>query len=189
MLILNRKQINLIRNPLIQAQSLTFTAAKYFTIIIATLASSTPVLAHHGWSGFYTERLEYISGSVSTEGVWGNPHSLFELALDSNLPAHTPVLTIPEELKDPADSSRVNAAVAYKGPNKVLKIIIAPPAWSGKWGLSRSLRVGERFQAVGYINKADNSQFRPVVFWYGEDAVPVNQVLGNSLPERAPLPE
>ncbi len=52
-----------------------------------------------------------------------------------------------------------------------------------------SARVGERFQAVGYINRSDEGLFRPVVFWYGDDATPVNQVLGNTLPERAPLPD
>lgn len=27
------------------------------------------------------------------------------------------------------------------------------------------------------------------MFWYGDDEVPVNQVLGNTLPVRAPLPK
>jgi hypothetical protein len=53
--------------------------------------------------------------------------------------------------------------------------------------LGRPLKVGERFQAVGYINRTDDNLFRPVVFWYGNDAAPVNQVLGNMLPVRAPL--
>jgi hypothetical protein len=98
-------------------------------------------------------------------------------------------LAIPEQLRDPEDSSRVNAALAYKGSHKELEIIIAPPAWSGRWGLGRALKIGERFQAVGYINRTDDNLFRPVVFWYGHDAVPVNQVIGNTLPVRAPLPK
>jgi hypothetical protein len=54
--------------------------------------------------------------------------------------------------------------------------------------LDRSLEVGERFQGVGYINSTDDGLFRPVAFWYGDDHAPVNQVIGNTLPVRAPLP-
>ena len=147
----------------------------------------TPAFAHHGWPAFETDRLVYISGVVSSKGVWGNPHSLFDITLDQNLPASTPDLVIPEQLQDPEDSIRVNAATSYEGPRKELEVIIAPPAWSGRWGLGRALNIGERFQAVGYINRTDDGLFRPVVFWYGDDAVPVNQVLGNTLPVRAPL--
>jgi hypothetical protein len=155
---------------------------------LGSFMPALPAFAHHGWPGFETDHLIYIAGTVSSDGVWGNPHSLFDVTLDSKLPAHTPRLAIPKELQDPEDSTRVNAALAYKGTHKELEIIIAPPAWSGRWGLGRALKIGERFQAVGYINRADNSLFRPVVFWYGRDAVPVNQVLGNTLPVRAPLP-
>ncbi len=148
-----------------------------------------PAAAHHGWPGFETDHLVYIAGTVSSDGVWGNPHSQFDVTLDSTLPADTPELAIPEQLQDPEDSVRVNAALSYDGPHKELEVIIAPPAWSGRWGLGRALEIGERFQAVGYINRTDDGLFRPVVFWYGDDNVPVNQVLGNTLPVRAPLPE
>jgi hypothetical protein len=159
------------------------------TALGAVLGLVSPAAAHHGWPGFETDRLIYISGTVSSDGVWGNPHSQFIVTLDSSLPADTPDLRIPEELQDPEDSSRVNAARSYKGRHKELEIIIAPPAWSGRWGLGRALKVGERFQAVGYINRTDDGLFRPVVFWYGDDSIPVNQVLGNTLPVRAPLPK
>ena len=92
-------------------------------------------------------------------------------------------------MQDPEDSVRVKAAPSYKGPHKELEIIIAPPAWSGQWGLGRALKIGERFQAVGYINRTNDGLFRPVVFWYGDDNVPVNQVLGNTIPVRVPLPK
>ena len=155
------------------------------TVLIPVL----PAVAHHGWPGFDTDHLLYIAGTVSSDGVWGNPHSQFDVTLDSNLPADTPELAIPEHLQDPEDSVRVKAARSYKGPHKELEVIIAPPAWSGKWGLGRALKIGERFQAVGYINRTNDGLFRPVVFWYGDDDVPVNQVLGNTLPVRAPLPK
>jgi len=153
------------------------------------LIPASPAAAHHGWDGFDTDHLVYLAGTVSSNGSWGEPHSLFDVTLDSNLPADTPELEIPVDLQDPEDSTRVDAALSYEGPNEGLEVIIAPPAWSGRWGLDRALEVGESFQAVGYINRTDEGLFRPVVFWYGDDNVPVNQVLGSTLPVRAPLPE
>jgi hypothetical protein len=165
--------------------------SKLVTAIAAAafgLVSVQPAFAHHGWPGFLTDQLVYISGTVSSAGVWGNPHSLFDITLDSTVAAETPDLAIPEQLQHPEDSIRVNAASGYQGPHTQLEIVIAPPTWSGMWGLGRALEVGERFQAVGYINRTDDGLFRPVVFWYGDDNVPVNQVLGDTLPVRAPLP-
>ena len=153
------------------------------------LVTASPAAAHHGWDGFLTDDLTYIAGTVSSDGSWGEPHSYFDVTLDGDLPADTPQLTIPEELQNPEGSVRVEAAMSYEGPQGDLEVIIAPPAWSGRWGLDRALAVGERFQAVGYVNRSDDGLFRPVVFWYGDDEVPVNQVLGNTLPVRAPLPE
>ncbi|MFD1146000.1 hypothetical protein [Saccharothrix hoggarensis] len=153
-----------------------------------SLVTASPAAAHHGWDGFETNELVYIAGTVSTEGNWGDPHSEFDVALDAELPADTPDLPIPEELSGPEDSVRVEAAPAYGGPHDELEIIIAPPWWSSSNGLDRSLEVGERFQGVGYINSTDDGLFRPVAFWYGDDNAPVNQVIGNTLPVRAPLP-
>ncbi|GGB03839.1 hypothetical protein GCM10011491_34940 [Brucella endophytica] len=83
-------------------------------------------LAASGIAGLIA--LGAVLGPVSPAAVWGNPHSQFEVVLDSSLPADTPDLRIPEELQDPEDSSRVNAARSYNGPYKTLKTIIAPPA-------------------------------------------------------------
>jgi hypothetical protein len=160
------------------------------TIVLAPIATAfigSPAYAHHGWPSFDTENLLYISGSVSSDGIWGNPHSYFDITLDTSLPADAPDLPLPVDLQHPEDSVRVHAALAYTGSRSSLQIVIAPPAWTGPWGLDRPLRIGERFQAVGYINRRDEGLFRPVVFWYGDDAIPVNQVLGSTLPVRAPF--
>lgn len=152
------------------------------------LIPASPAAAHHGWDGFETNNLLYISGTISSEGTWGDPHSEFDITVDDQLPASTPDLTIPEELSGPEDSIRVQSALAYDGPHDELEVIIAPPWWSSNNGLNRSLAVGERFQGVGYINTTDDGLFRPVAFWYGDDNAPVNQVIGDTLPVRAPLP-
>lgn len=163
------------------------TAAGLLAAAALTLIPASPAAAHHGWDGFETSNLVYIAGTVSSEGSWGDPHSLFDVTLDPQLPADTPDLPIPEELSGPEDSLRVEAALAYEGLNE-LEVIIAPPWWSSNNGLDRTLEVGERFQGVGYINSTDDGLFRPVAFWYGDDNAPVNQVIGNTLPVRAPLP-
>jgi len=167
-------------------RSLLATAALLAAAAVGLPAS--PAAAHHGWDGFEINDLVYIAGTVSSEGSWGDPHSLFDVALDAQLPASTPDLPIPEELLGPEDSIRVESALAYDGPYDELEVIIAPPWWSSSNGLDRSLEVGERFQGVGYINSSDDGLFRPVAFWYGDDDAPVNQVIGNALPVRAPLP-
>ncbi|WP_018763318.1 hypothetical protein [Arthrobacter sp. 135MFCol5.1] len=163
-------------------------AAALLTAVVMSLAPVSPAAAHHGWDGFETNNLVYVAGNVSSGGSWGDPHSLFDVTLDAQLPASTPDLPIPEQLSGPEDSSRVKAASAYRGPHNELEVIIAPPWWSNSNGLGRSLEVGERFQGVGYINSTDDGLFRPVVFWFGNNNAPVNQVIGNTLPVRAPLP-
>ena len=99
------------------------------------LTTASPAAAHHGWDGFETNSLVYIAGTVSSEGMWGDPHSHFDVTLDGELPANTPDLRIPEELSGPEDSVRVEAALAYDGPEDVLEIIIAPLCWSSDNGL------------------------------------------------------
>jgi len=168
-------------------RGLLATATLLVTAAIA-LVPASPAAAHHGWDGFETNNLVYIAGTVSSEGTWGDPHSLFDVALDDRLPADTPDLSIREELSGPEDSVRVEAALAYDGSHDELEVVIAPPWWSRNNGLDRRLEVGERFQGVGYINSTDDGLFRPVAFWYGDDDAPVNQVIGNTLPVRAPLP-
>ncbi|MEU3881754.1 hypothetical protein [Streptomyces californicus] len=63
---------------------------------------------------------------------------------------------------------------------------IAPPSFTSMWGLDRELDDGERVEAVGYIGKSHNDEFRPVVFWV--DGQPVNQVLDEELPPRTTAP-
>jgi hypothetical protein len=141
--------------------------------------------AHHGFADFDTDRLYYISGTVS-EVRWGEPHSYFNLTLDSALPADTPELALPEQLQAPEDSGPINEAPSYSGSHEELGVVIAPPSYTGRWGLDRPLVDGEQVEAVGYIGRSHNDEFRPVVFWF-EDGRPVNQVLGSQLPA-TPLP-
>jgi hypothetical protein len=85
--------------------------------------------AHHGFADFDTDRPYYISGTVS-EVRWGEPHSYFNLTLDSALPADTPELALPEQLQAPEDSGPINEAPSYSGSHEELEVVIAPPTWS-----------------------------------------------------------
>lgn len=136
--------------------------------------------AHHGWDDFDTDRPFYIAGTVS-EVRWGEPHSYFTLVLDTDLPADTPDLALPAELQAPEDSGPVNDAPSYDGQRAALDVVIAPPSFTGPWGLDRSLVDGERVEAVGYVGRSHADEFRPAVFWF-EGGRPVNQVLGSELP-------
>ena len=117
---------SLLAKPIRAVRLVTKVGISAAVALAAFLMPVSPASAHHGWPGFQTDRLVYISGTVSSEGVWGNPHSQFDVTLDGNLPADTPNLTIPEQLSDPEDSIRVNVAIAYGGPHKELEVIIAP---------------------------------------------------------------
>ena len=161
-------------------------AAAFLAVAVTLIvAPADPAQAHHGFDDFDTDRLHYISGTVS-EVRWGDPHSYFNLTLESDRPADTPELALPEQLQAPEDSGPINDAPSYIGSHDELEVVIAPPTYTGMWGLDRPLADGERVEAVGYIGRSHDDEFRPVVFWV-EDGQPVNQVLGSELPAR-PLP-
>ncbi|UUU19720.1 DUF6152 family protein [Streptomyces sp. DSM 40750] len=174
------------------------TGARRVMLATASLVSATMLImfsagaaqAHHGFDDFDTERLYYISGTVS-QVRWGEPHSHFNVTIDSDLPADTPERDLPEGLRDAADSDPINAAPSYSGSHDELEVTIAPPSFTGMWGLDRELEDGERIEAVGYVGKSHDDEFRPVVFWY-EEGKPVNQVLNEELPATplsVPYPE
>ncbi|MFF4270382.1 DUF6152 family protein [Streptomyces sp. NPDC001536] len=152
---------------------------------ILVFFSAGTAQAHHGFDDFDTDRLYYISGTVS-QVRWGEPHSYFNVTIDSDLPADTPERDLPEGLQDAPDSDPINAAPSYSGSQDELEVAIAPPSFTGMWGLDRELEDGERIEAVGYVGRSHTDEFRPVVFWY-EEGTPVNQVLNEELPAR-PLP-
>lgn len=160
-------------------------AALLAVTVTLIVVPATPAQAHHGFDDFDTDRLYYIVGAVS-DVRWGDPHSYFRLTLQADRPADTPELALPEQLQAPEDSGPINDAPSYSGSHDELEVVIAPPTYTGMWGLDRPLANGERVEAVDYIGRSHDDEFRPVVFWV-ENGKPVNQVLGSQLPAR-PLP-
>lgn len=172
------------------ARSLQLATASLVSATMLIVFSAGAAQAHHGFDDFDTARPYYIAGTVS-EVRWGEPHSYFRVTIESDLPADTPELPLPEQLQAPEDSGPINGAPSYNGQHDELQVTIAPPSYTGRWGLDRPLVDGERVEAVGYIGRSHNDEFRPVVFWF-EDGRPVNQVLGSQLPATplaAPYPD
>ncbi|WP_461163108.1 DUF6152 family protein [Arthrobacter sp. R4-81] len=172
------------------ARTLQLATASLASAAMLTVFSAGPAQAHHGFDDFDTARPYYIAGTVS-EVRWGEPHSFFTLTIDNALPADTPELDLPEQLQAPEASGPINEAPSYSGSHEELAVVIAPPSYTGRWGLDRPLVHGERVEAVGYIGLSHTDEFRPVVFWF-EDGRPVNQVLGSQLPATpltAPYPD
>ncbi len=173
-----------------RVRAVVLAAVSLVSAVLLTAMIAGPAQAHHGFDDYDTGRLYYVSGTVS-DVRWGDPHSYFTLTLDSDLPERTPDLELPEQLQAPEDGGPVRAAPSYPGARKDLAVTIAPPSYTGMWGLDRPLRTGERVQAVGYVGRSHDEEFRPVVFWFGSGR-PVNQVLGSELPARPlslPYPE
>ncbi|WP_328349493.1 DUF6152 family protein [Streptomyces sp. NBC_00445] len=167
------------------ARLVRLAAASLASAAMLTLFSAGAAQAHHGFDDFDTDRLYYIAGTVS-QVRWGDPHSHFTVTVDGDLPADTPERDLPEGLRDAPDSDPINAAPSFSGSQDELEVTIAPPSFTGMWGLDRELEDGERIEAVGYVGRSHTDEFRPVVFWY-EEGKPVNQVLNEELPAR-PLP-
>ncbi|MEU6379380.1 DUF6152 family protein [Streptomyces sp. NPDC046909] len=167
------------------ARLVRLATASLASTAMLTLFSAGAAQAHHGFDDYDTERLYYIAGTVS-QVRWGEPHSYFTVTVEGDLPADTPELDLPEGLRDAPDSDPINAAPSYSGSHDELAVTIAPPSFTGMWGLDRELEDGERIEAVGYVGRSHTDEFRPVVFWY-EEGKPVNQVLNEELPAR-PLP-
>ncbi|MFD7282609.1 DUF6152 family protein [Streptomyces sp. NPDC059862] len=175
------------------AALLAGTGIRRVRLATASLVSATMLIlfsagaaqAHHGFDDFDTDRPYYIAGTVS-QVRWGEPHSYFTVTIDRDLPADTPERDLPDGLQDAADSDPIDAAPSYSGSHDELEVTIAPPSFTGMWGLDRELEDGERIEAVGYVGRSHDDEFRPVVFWV-EDGKPVNQVLNEELPA-TPLP-
>ena len=171
--------------PLTHARRVMLATASLVAAAMLIVGSAGAAQAHHGFDDFDTARPIYIAGTVS-EVRWGEPHSYFTVTLDSDLPADTPEHDLPDGLQDAPDSNPIDAAPSYSGSHDELEVTIAPPSFTSMWGLDRELNDGERIEAVGYVGRSHDDEFRPVVFWV-EDGQPINQVLNEELPA-TPLP-
>jgi hypothetical protein len=133
--------------------------------LLLTLLPTVPVFAHHGWSTFDTRHAYYVTGTV-TYVRWGNPHSEVKLRVEKvNLPANFAERELPSGGNERDGRETLASARAYDGRHAELELVLAGPSWMDRWGLTRPLQVGEKIEAVGFLNAGDGDALRPVMFW------------------------
>ena len=132
---------------------------------LAALGLAAPVLAHHGWSSFETQRAYYVSGTV-TYVRWGNPHTEVRIRVDNtSLPADWSSRELPPDANESIGEATMASARPYGGEHDELQLVLASPEWMARWGLDRPLREGETLEVVGFLDSAESRDLRPVMFW------------------------
>ena len=138
---------------------------------VSVLASMTARLAraHHGWSSFDTSRAYYVAGTLSSVR-WGYPHSGARLVVEpAGLPANWSQRPLPPGANERDGKATMASARPYTGRHKELDLVLAGPDWMERWGLKRPLTVGEKIEAVGFLNDGGNGDdLRPVIFWLAD---------------------
>lgn len=128
-------------------------------------AASAPASAHHGWSSFDTRYAYYVTGTI-TYVRWGNPHSEATLLVDKTaLPADWTKRELPPKANERDGQATMASARPYDGDHKELHLVLAGPSWMERWGMNRPLQVGERIEAVGFLDTTGGDELRPVMFW------------------------
>lgn len=135
------------------------------TPLVMTLLPSAPAAAHHGWGSFNSRHAYYVTRTV-TQVRWGNPHSEVTLRVDkADLPANWAKRELPSGADERSGELTMASARPYHGNHQELHLVLAGPSWMERWGLNRKLEIGERIEAVGYLNSTGGDDLRPVMFW------------------------
>jgi hypothetical protein len=97
---------------------------------------------------------------------WGNPHSEVHLKVEATaLPTGWSDRELPQGADEENGQLTMASARPYVGQHEQLELVLAGPGWMERWGLDRPLEVGEKIEAVGYLNGSDGDELRPVMFW------------------------
>ena len=132
------------------------------------LISATSANAHHGWGTFDTANAYFAAGPL-TSVHWGNPHSRAVLGVErAPLPADWTSRSLPPGANERNGRLTLASARPYEGPHRELHLVLAGPEWMARWGLNRPLQVGERIEAVGFLDTRGGHGFRPAMFWLSD---------------------
>jgi hypothetical protein len=130
--------------------------------------SIAPAFAHHSWTSQDTRYAYYLSGTI-TDVRWGNPHVEVLLKLGQReVPDGFAARPLPPGADERDGRLSMQSARAYTGRRDVLRLTLAPPEYMARWGLNRRLKVGERIEAVGFLNTQEPDEIRPVMFWLAD---------------------
>jgi hypothetical protein len=113
-------------------------------------AVSTPVLAHHGWSSFDTDRPVYLEGRAAKVS-WRNPHAEIELELASPLalPADLTKRPVPPQSASIDGPGILAKAVLPTRSDKRWELELAPLTRLEAWKVAE-IKPGTPLSVVGY---------------------------------------
>ena len=132
------------------------------------LVWATSADAHHGWGTFDTGKAYFVSGPLASVH-WGNPHSRAVLGVErAALPDDWRSRPLPQGANERNGRLTMGSARPYEGPHRELHLVLAGPEWMARWGLNRPLQVGERIEAVGFLDGRGSHGFRPAIFWLSD---------------------
>jgi hypothetical protein len=121
-------------------------------------AVSTPVLAHHGWSSFDSERPLYLEGRAAKVS-WRNPHAEIELEVASplTLPADLARRMVPAQSAN-IDGPAILAKTALpKRSDKRWELELAPLTRLDAWKVAE-IKAGTPLSVVGYTFSGEKGE-------------------------------
>jgi len=120
-----------------------------------------PAHAHHGWSGFDTDRPLYLEGRA-TRVRWQNPHAQLDLELPAGLklPADLTRRPVPAQQAAVDGAAMLARAAVPRRSEKVWSIELAPLSRMQAWQVPE-IKAGDTVAVVGF--GYPNEQGEPVL--------------------------
>jgi hypothetical protein len=120
-----------------------------------------PAHAHHGWSGFDTDRPLYLEGRV-TRVRWQSPHAQLELEIPAGLklPPDLARRALPAQQAPVDGAAMLRRAAVPRRPERSWTIELAPLSRMDAWKVAE-IKPGETISVVGF--GYPNEQGEPVL--------------------------
>ncbi len=119
-------------------------------ISLCGAAAVSPVLAHHGWSSFDTDRPIYLEGTA-LKVAWRNPHAELDLQLPADLRLAPNLAQRPLPSQSAAvDGKRLlSLAQLPTRKDRVWHIELAPLTRLEAWGVAE-IKAGDAISVLGF---------------------------------------
>jgi hypothetical protein len=121
-------------------------------------AVSSPVLAHHGWSSFDTDRPLYLEGRAA-KVAWRNPHAEIELELVAalKLPADLAKRPLPAQSAGIDGTAILAKTSVPTRADKRWELELAPLSRLQTWQVAE-IKPGAPLSVVGYTFAGENGE-------------------------------
>jgi hypothetical protein len=119
---------------------------------------SSPVLAHHGWSSFDTDRPLYLEGRAA-KVAWRNPHAEIELELVAalKLPADLAKRPLPAQSAGIDGTAILAKTSVPTRADKRWELELAPLSRLQTWQVAE-IKPGAPLSVVGYTFAGENGE-------------------------------